>query len=231
MKLRENLVVYITAVAVSAIFLLIYYFAGHVEFMLHLAAIPLEVLVVVFIIKKLLDAKEKSGRKKHLAYMKECIFRSDMRQLFAANFAALKSPAISMSQIREMSLEQLKQVRESAEMVEYKSLDAMEPVIMEYVKAQPVWKNFMDLAMGFGFDVVLKDMVYITHFINGVKVFKENNPDKSFVYEATEKKWLMQRVDKILGDGIRSFLDFAIELKEKQPDMFLEMISDYELLA
>jgi hypothetical protein len=231
MKLRENLVVYTAAIALSAIFLLIYYFAGHIEFMLHLAAIPLEVLVVVFIIEKLLDAKEKSERKNHLAYMKECIFRSDMRNLFAANFAALKSPAISISQIREMSLEQLKQVRESAETVEHKSLDAMEPVIMEYVKAQPVWKNFMDLAMGFGFDMVLKDMVYIMHFINGVKVFKEKNPDKSFVYEATKKEWLMQRVDKILGDGIRSFLDFAIELKEKQPDMLLEMISDYELLA
>ncbi|MFC1951115.1 hypothetical protein ACFLXN_01735 [Chloroflexota bacterium] len=230
MKLRENFVVYIAAIVASAVFLLIYYFAGHVEFFLHLAAIPLEVLVVIFIIEKLLDVKEKSERKKQLVYIKGCIFRSDMRSLFAANFAALKIPAVSIPQIKDMSLEELKQAREDANAVEYKSLDAMEPVIMEYVNAQPVWKNFMDLAMGFGFDAVLKGMVYIMHFINDVKVFKENHPDKPFIHEAEEKEWLMKKVDKVLGDGIRSFMDFAIELKQNQPDMFLEMLSDYESL-
>jgi len=230
-KLRENSVVYIAAIAISAAFLLIYYFAGHIEFMLHLAAIPLEVLVVIFIIEKLLDVKEKSERKKQLTYIKGCIFRTDMRSLFAADFAALKSPAVSIAQIKDMSLDELKRARENAKVVEYESLDAMEPVIAEYVKAQPVWKNFMDLAMGFGFDAVLKDMVYIMHFINDVKVFKENHPDAPFIYHAKETEWLMKKTDKVLSDGIRSFLDFAIELKEKQPDMFLEMISDYESLA
>ena len=231
MKLRENSVVYIIAIATSAAFLLIYYFAGHIEFMLHLAAIPLEVLVVIFIIEKLLDVKEKSERKKQLTYIKGCIFRSDMRNLFAANFAALKLPAVSTLQIKNMSLEELKQARQSANVVEYNSLDAMEPVLMEYVKAQPVWKNFMDLAMGFGFDAVFRDMVYIMHFINDVKVFKENNPELPFIYHAKENEWLMKKTDKVLSDGIRSFLDFAIELKEKQPDMFIEMMSDYEGLA
>ncbi|MFC1998624.1 hypothetical protein ACFLVR_03145 [Chloroflexota bacterium] len=212
-------------------FLLIYYFAGHLEFMLHLAAIPLEVLVLIFIVEKLLDVKEKSEKKKQLTYIKGCIFRSDMRSLFASNFAALKSPAVSIPQIKDMSLDELKQAKKNANVVEYKSPDAMEPVIMEYVNAQPVWKNFMDLAMGFGFDAVLKDMIYIIHFINDVKVFKENNPDKPFIYHAKENEWLMKKTDKVLSDGIRSFLDFAVELKEKQPDMFIEMISDYEGLA
>ena len=33
---------------------------------------------------------------------------------------------------------------------------------------------------------------------------------------------------KVLGDGIQKFLDYAIELKEKQSDMFHQIISDYE---
>ena len=36
---------------------------------------------------------------------------------------------------------------------------------------------------------------------------------------------------KVLGDGVRSFLDHAIELKEQQPEMFEEIPADYELSA
>jgi hypothetical protein len=31
-----------------------------------------------------------------------------------------------------------------------------------------------------------------------------------------------------LGDGIQRFLDYAIELKEKHPELFEEMMEDYE---
>lgn len=41
----------------------------------------------------------------------------------------------------------------------------------------------------------------------------------------------MEKVKKVLGSGIQKFLDYAIELKEKHPDMFDELISDYELLS
>ena len=39
----------------------------------------------------------------------------------------------------------------------------------------------------------------------------------------------MEKVNKVLGDGIQKFLDYIIELKEQQPQMFYELISDYEL--
>ena len=39
----------------------------------------------------------------------------------------------------------------------------------------------------------------------------------------------MKKVWKILTDGIRLFLDYAIELKETRPEMFDEMMVDYEL--
>jgi hypothetical protein len=40
---------------------------------------------------------------------------------------------------------------------------------------------------------------------------------------------LMQKVLKIVGDGIRKYLEYAIELKEKQPELFDQVIADYEL--
>lgn len=72
-------------------------------------------------------------------------------------------------------------------------------------------------------------MIYILHFVYDVKLFKDNNPDTLFIHEAEKKVLIMEKIKKILGEGIRKFLDYAIELKEKQPDMFYDLISDYEL--
>ena len=39
----------------------------------------------------------------------------------------------------------------------------------------------------------------------------------------------MVKACKVLHDGIKAFLDYAIQLKEKQPAMFDEVMADYEL--
>ena len=67
------------------------------------------------------------------------------------------------------------------------------------------------------------------HFISDVKLFKEINPEKLFIHEAAKNEALMQKVLKIVGDGIRKYLEYAIELKEKQPELFDQVIADYEL--
>ena len=197
--------------------------------MLHLAAIPLEIMVAVFIVEKILENRENKEKRTQLMYIKSCMFRSDMRHLFIANFNALKFPSLTMSKIKSSTLDELKEMREDANTVEYKSLEEMEPIIMEYVNAQSVWENFMDIAISNNFEEIFQDMIYILHFIHDVKAFKAKNPDKLFVHEAEKKERLMTKVKTVLGDGIREFLDYAIELKEKQPEMFHEIISDYEL--
>jgi hypothetical protein len=226
--IRENIVIYIVLVAASAIILLIENLT-HITFMLHLAAIPLEVLFVVFVVEKFLDDRENKEKRKQLMYIKSCLFRSEMRHLFFANFNALEYPAISMQQIKNSSLDELREMREEANTVEYKSLEEMEPVIMEYVSAESVWQNFIDLGIGYGFDEIVQDMTYILHFVHDVRIFKDRNPNKLFIHEAARNERLMRKARTILGDGIRSFLDYAIELKEKQPDLFYDIISDYEL--
>jgi hypothetical protein len=134
-----------------------------------------------------------------------------------------------MTRIKAASLEELRAMRETAKNVEYKSLEAMEPVIMEYVKAEKVWRDFMERAITYNFENIFFDMIYIIHFLYDVKLFKENNPDKLFVREAEKRDILMQKVRKVLHDGIMAFLNYAIELKEKQPAMFDEVMADYEL--
>lgn len=162
-------------------------------------------------------------------HLKSCMFRLEMRNLFISNLRALKSPPITVSKIKNATLGEMKRMIEDAKTVEYKSLEMMEPVIMEYVNTQHVWRNFMDIARDYGFEEIFQDMVYILHFISDVKTFKEINPDKLFIHEAVKSEQMMQKVMKVLGDGIRKFLEHATELKEKQPDVFYELISDYDL--
>jgi hypothetical protein len=162
-------------------------------------------------------------------YIKSYLFRTEMRNLFIANFNALKSPPLTMSKIKNSSLEELKKMRKEARTIEYKSPEAMESVIMEYVKAEQVWHNFLDRAITYNFEEIFLDMMYIIHFICDVKALKEHNPDTLFINEATKREALMAKVQKVLWDGIQRFLDYAIELKEKQPAMFNEVLSEYEL--
>jgi len=98
MKVGENILIYILLLAASAFFLVIQQLT-HIEFMFHLAAIPLEILVAVFIVEMFLENREKKQKRKQLMYIKSCLFRSEMRNLFIANFNTLKSPSLTMSEI------------------------------------------------------------------------------------------------------------------------------------
>jgi len=230
MKPNKNTLYYLVLAAASLAFLGLE-LVTHVEFFLHLAALPLEALVVIFIIERLLAREESTKRRRLLMYIKSTMFRSEMRNLFLANFAALKSPQITMDGIRRASLEDLRRMRREADEVEHKSPRAMEPVIQEYVKAKSVWLNFMNRAIEFNFEEIFDNMIYILHFISDVVTFKEHNPAKPFMAEAQGREEMMTKVKKVLGDGIRAFLDYCLELKEKQPEVFQEMMSDYRISA
>lgn len=227
MHMSRNLVFIIILMALSLIFLYVAE-TTHIEFFLHLAAIPLEVLLAVFVVEKIMEKREIRRKKKELMYLKSYLFRSGMRRLFIANFASLKTPPISIKNIINGSLEELTAMRHQAESVEYKGPQEIEKVVMEYVKAEPVWINFMNRAMHFGFDAIFHDMIEILHFIYDVKAFNESKQGKLFVDAAHENQELWNKTHKIIGDGIRKFLDYAIELKRDEPGVFIEVMTVFD---
>jgi len=230
MKIVRLIGLYVVLLALSGLFLIIEHLT-HIEFMFHVAAIPLEILVAVFLVQRYLESREKKEKRTKMMFMKGYFFRSQMRHIFLANFGVLKSPSLAMSEIRNSSLAELRKMRHDANTIEYQSSEEMEPVIMEYVKAEHVWRDFMDRAITYDFEDTFHDMIYILNFVQDVKVFKDQNPGKLFIHEAEKNEHIMIRVRKVLGDGIRRFLDYAIELKEKQPYLFDQVISDYESSA
>jgi len=224
----KTIELYTLLLAVSGLLLILHYLV-HYEFILHVAAIPLDILIAVFIVEKYLERHESREKRRHLMYIKSTMFRAEMRSLFITNFHALKSPTLTMTRIKAASLPELRAMREAARTIEYRSLEAMEPVILEYVKAEKVWHDFMERAITYNFEEIFVNMISILHFLYDVKLFKENNPDKLFILEAEKREPLLRKARKVLHDGILAFLDYAIELREKQPAMFEEVMADYEL--
>ena len=230
MRIIGNKAIYIALAGASAVFLWIHY-QTHIDFLLHLAAIPLEALVVVFIVEKVLDNRAIKERRKQLMFFKSCMFRDQMRDLFISNLHNVEHPELRLSKIKNSELSELKQLRDDAARVEYRSIDKMEDIIMEYVKAEPVWQRFLEIAINYNFEGIIRDMTDIQHFIQDVKLFKRTNPDKLYIHETRKNKQTLAKVNTILGDGVRKFLDYLIELKEKQPELFYAIISDYEASA
>lgn len=101
----------------------------HYEFLYHVAAIPLEILLGAFLVKRFLAEKE--ARRHQLMYIKSFIFRSEMRNLFIANFNALVYPDITIPKIKASSLQELKTMRSSIDTLRYRSSEDMEAVIEE----------------------------------------------------------------------------------------------------
>jgi len=228
MKFAKHIWFYVALIGAAILFLAVEQWT-HWEFLWHIAAIPLEILVAVFIVEKFLENREIKEKRRQLMYIKSYMFRSEMRSLFIADFAALKTPPITMRMIRNATLEELRDMRRRAEKIEYASLEAMEPVIDEYVKAERVWHEFKERAITYDFENVFLDMIAILHFIYDVKLYKERIPRQLFIREAAKRDDLMKKTSKILTDGIKLFLDYAIELKESRPEMFDEMMIDYEM--
>lgn len=217
-------------VLVSGLFILLEGRTGW-EFFWHLAAIPLEILFAVLLVEALLEAREVRSRRHQMMLIKSYVFRSELRDLFIANFAALKTPALTLEDIQKASLAQLREFRRRVERIEYQSLDAMEPVVDAYVAAEPVWHAFRERAIAYNFEDTFLDMMAILHFVCDVKNYRARHPGRAFLPEAARRERTMQTAWAVLSDGIRRFLDFAIELKDQKPAIFEKMMRDYRLAA
>jgi hypothetical protein len=200
----------------------------HIEFLLHVAAIPMEILLGAILVERYLAGKERESKRRQLMLIKSYLFRSRMRNLFISNFDALAEPGITMEMIRSASLDELKALQAKVDGLQYRSPEAMEPVVMEYVNSHDAFHDFMDWGIANHFEDIFRDMIHLLHFIQDVELFKKHNPNRLFMEEASRKPKLMAKVEGILRTGLRSFLDYMVEVKTSQPEVFEEIINDYE---
>ncbi|MGZ8236491.1 MAG: hypothetical protein ACXWTY_01295 [Methylobacter sp.] len=200
----------------------------HYEFLLHIAAIPLEILVGGILVERYLAWREKRRRARQLMFIKSCLFRSELRTLYMTNFEALAYPKISMKDIKGAGPKELKEwLKQVEENARYRSPEAMEAVIMEYVNAYLSFNRFLEWAIANDFERIFHDMIMLMHFIHDAQLFKTMHPNELFINKALKNPEQMERVKAVLSDGIKSFLKFCIELQEQEPDVFLTLMEDY----
>lgn len=203
----------------------------HIEFLLHIAAIPLEILLGGILVEQYLRQREKKRRARQLMFLKSCLFRSEFRALYLANFGALAYPVIGMEDIKCASSKELNSWLNDAKNAQYHSPEAIERVLVEYVNAYPTFNRFLEWAITNDDERIFHDMIMLMHFIHDIQLFKSVHPDKLFIDQAIDNQDLMNKIIKILTDGIKSFLRFSLELQENDPDLFLTMMDDYLYFA
>ncbi len=203
----------------------------HFEFLLHVAAIPLEILAGALLVDRYLAWRERQRRSRQLVFIKSCLFRSELRSLYLTNFAALAEPRITLADIEAASPKQLTTWLGQLKDAEYRSPEAMESVITEYVNAQPVFDRFLQWAIDNDSERIFHDMIMLTHFIHDVRLFKQMHPDTMFITKAAEDPEILQRTKTILTDGLAAFLRFCVELKATEPTVFATLMQDYRYSA
>ena len=112
--------------------------------------------------------------------------------------------------------------------LEYRSDAYIESIIAEYVRARRVFQTFMEWAVANDFEAIFHDMIYILHFIQDVQLYQEQNPGPVF---SSPRRGLhplsISKAETILRDGVVKFLDYAIELRQKEPEVLEELLDDY----
>ena len=198
----------------------------HILFLAHVAAIPLEIIV-----ERFLASREKKGRLRQLMHMKSYIFRSRIREVFINNFNGLVSPQIDIHQLATAELPELCKLREDLDVLTYRSVEDLETIAVSYIDARGVFVTFMDWAIQHDFEAILEDMIFVLHFIQDVRMYKEYHPDKLFVEYAMSTPQGTEKLRKVLTDAVSKFLDYAIELKTERPVVYDELISEYVMAS
>ncbi len=226
--MKDKLLIILFLILLCSIFFILDNIFHH-HFFLHLAAIPLEIMLAVVIVEHFISHKEKINKKHQLFLIKSYLFRSEMKRLFICNLISLQSPEITINKIRGMTLKELKDLRSNLGDLTYKSHLHLEKVIQEYVKAKNVFQFFLEWALEHNVDFIFNDMIYILHYIQDVALFNEHHPGELFIQEEKAKPELIEKTSRIIRNGIERFLDYVIELKQKDSTMLKSLLSDYEI--
>ncbi len=226
--MKDKLLIILFLLLLSGIFFYISDYVLHHHFFLHLAAIPLEIILAVVVVEHFISHKEKANKKYQLFLIKSYLFRSEMKRLFISNLISLQSPELTINKIRGMTLKELKDLRSNLGDLTYKSHQHLEKVVEEYTKAKNVFQFFLEWAIEHNVEYIFKDMIYILHYIQDVILFKEHHPGK-FFFQEEDNSELIEKTSRIVRNGIEHFLDYVIELKQKDTTVLNSLLSDYEI--
>ena len=218
---------YVVLIIASAILLVIHQIY-HYEFVLHLAAIPFEIIIGVFIIDMLLRKREIVEKRRRTISVAITLFGAEMGRFDDACFHAIRSPLITLATIENSSIEELKQIRIASDTIEYGSPEEMELAIKECVNIEHVWRSLLESAVAYDIEEMYLNTLKILNFVHDVKVYGEGHPNEPFIHFAQQDERILKRVKAVIRLDVQKFLDYAIELKENHPEMLHQFLSELD---
>jgi hypothetical protein len=207
---------------------LVIYEVTHIEFLLHLAAIPWEILIAVFVVDMLMRKRESLEKRRRTIAVAITLFGSEMGRFYDSCFHAIRSPLITLSAIANLSIEELKQIRIDSNKIEYGSPEEMELALKECVKIEHIWRSLLESAVANDIEEMYLNTLQILNFVHDVKVYEESHPNEPFIQLAQQDELTLKRVKEVIRKIVRKFLDYAIELKENHPEMLDQFLSELD---
>jgi hypothetical protein len=224
--LRKSFLKYYVALVVAAIILLIVFYVTEIEFMLHLAAIPLEILLAAFVVDQVLNLQERQGRRRRLKGEAASVFHSQIEGVIEAGIRAAQPPDAPMPKLASMSTEELKGLRAAVGPAKYRSLAEMQAGIDQLVDAEQTWQSILAQAIEYDVDETYVNMMKMLSFVRYVKAFRESHPDESFAHFAQGNEKAMEKMRGVSELAVRRYLDLLVDFKEHDPDMLKELHAD-----
>jgi hypothetical protein len=218
---------YVALITASAILLVIYE-VTHIEFLLHLAAIPWEILIAVFIVDMLMRKRENLEKRRRTISVAITLFGLEMGRFYDSCFRAIRSPLMTLSSIANSSVEELKQIRVASNTIDYSSPEDMELAIKECVNIEHVWRSLLESAVSYDIEEMYLNTLQTLNFVHDVKAFRESHPSEPFIRLAEQDERTMKRIKEVIRLTVQKFLDYAIELKQNHPELLAQFLSELD---
>lgn len=218
--LRRRFLRYYIALVAAAIIFLIVFAVTEIDFMMHLAAIPLEILLATFVVDQVLRLQERQTRRRRLLGEAAGVFHSQIQAVIAAGIRAAHPPDATLPKLESLGAEELRQLRASATTVTYLSAEEMEAAIDELVDAEPTWESMLAQAIEYDVDETYVSMMRVLDFVRHVKAFRQSHPHQSFAEFALSDDAAMERVRRVSKLAAHRYLDLLIDFRQHDPDMF-----------
>ena len=216
---------YVILIAATALILIVYYETEH-EFLLHLAAIPIEILVATFIVERLLRAHEEQRSRRRIMAEAATAFHSQIETVVQVGIRTAQPPDARVPKLETLSVEELKRLRARAGPVKFTSAEEVDAAVNELVDAEDLWLSIMSQAIEHDIDETFVNMMRLLDFVHHVKAFRRAHPGEDFGRHALGDEAATKRMEDAGGSAVVRYLDLLIEFKEKEPDMLQKLRLD-----
>lgn len=207
----------------TVVFLLVHSFYFHWDFLLHLAAISLEVLVGVLIVGQILRRQKDEERERRILKTRELLVRTDLADVIFHSIRILKKPCLGLEDLENASQEKIREhlleiSQGKLECIQVQSGEkAMEHFVDSFIEAESALQRELTNAENFkskSFD----QLVGLLHTIHTVKLARQRYTKAKFKEYYGSNTAHFDALRHGIQTVLEIFLEYLAETKRFSPN-------------